>query len=353
MKFIKITYGWPKKFKFVPVDEEIHKLFGQCYISASLTEDGKYFIQFDDSYHSDPNNVASELVDVTKCAEVKRGKKVYFAYSTIEWSYLKGKYHSQEDFTAEIVNDDVALAETDDDVVKALVYYNREDYQKALELITPLLEPDQFYRVNEQAHQLLALMYELGYGVERDRKKAYIHYLYARDYECFYNLFYHGFGKGVLENPDALWRNNDWDEYHVLLLLDNIGESDYAYNAMLERADTWFYLEEEKKTKRADYKHNHKYVAFARKTACLWAMDRCDYTFGASEKFTLFAGAYLSYLSQGHEGACSYETDNGGGSKGQHTSVSFAERWIERGVADGDEFAIKAKAFIQKSKEQQ
>ena len=351
MKFIKITYGWPKKFKFVPANGQNYKVLG-LEICAIENDDSSYTIDTFDHKLSDPNNVASELVPVDKSFVVKVDEKIWASYCTIAWSYLKGKYHSQEDFTAEIVNDDVALAETDDDVVKALVYYNREDYQKALELITPLLEPDQYYRVNEQAHQLLALMYELGYGVERDRKKAYIHYLYARDYEGFYNLFYHGFGKGVLENPDALWRNNDWDEYHVLLLLDNIGESDYAYNAMLERADTWFYLDEEKKTKRADYKHNHKYVALARKTACLWAMDRCDYTFGASEKFLLFAGAYCSYLSQGHEGACSYVSDNGGGSVAHLTSASSAEWWLNKAIQEGNEFAICAKVFIAKAKEQ-
>lgn len=352
MEFIKIGYGWPKKYKFLPVDEQSHHVFERCSILAEITDDGKYYIQVSDCYHGDANNIASQLVDVTKHVEVKRGEEVYFDYCIIECDHVRGKYHSHESFTAVIVSDDIALAETDDDVVRALVYYEREDYQKALDLIVPLLEPDEFCRVNEQAHQLLAQMYQFGHGVEKDLKKAYIHYLYARDYERFDEMSHHGFGRGVLESTLKLWRNNDWDEYHVLLLLDNIGEKDYAYKAMIERADNCFFLDEEKKTKHADYKRNHKYVALARKTACQWAMKRCDYAFGASEKFLLFAGAYCSYLSQGHEGNCSYVSDNGGGSVAHLKSASFAEWWLNKAIEDGDIFAIKAKAFMEKSKEQ-
>ena len=335
------------------MDEESHYIFGMMTISAGFTDDGKYAIQVNDSYPSDPSNKASELVHVTKCIEVKLGQEVTFDYHTIEWNNSRGHYHSYDTIKAVVVKDDVALEETDDDVVKALVYYYKEDYQKAWELLTPLLGADQFYRVNKQAHQLVAHMYEFGCGVEKDLKKAYIHYLYARDYERFDEMSYHGFGRGVLESPRKLWDNNDWDEYHALLLLNNIGESDYAYNAMIERANNWFYEDKEKTSKRADYLHNHKYVALARKTACHWAMKRCDYTFGASEKFLLFAGAYCSYLSQGHEGSCSYVQDNGGGSVAHLKSASFAEWWLNKAIEGGDAFAIKAKQFIQKSKEQQ
>ena len=353
MAFIKLTYGWPKRYKFVPVDEESHSIFGMLTISADFTDDGKYAIQVNDSYPSDPSNKASELVDDTQCIQVDLGQKVTFDYHTIEWDYMRGHYHSYDTIEAVVVEDDVALHETDDDVVKALVYYYKEDYQKAWQLLTPLLAPDQFYRVNRPAHQLVGLMYEFGCGVEKDLKKAYIHYLYARDYERFDEMSYHGFGRGVLESPRKLWNDNDWDEYHALLLLNDIGESEYAYNAMIERANDWFYSDKEKTSKRADYLHNHKYVALARKTACLWAMKRCDYTFGASEEFLLFAGAYCSYLSQGHEGSCSYVKDNGGGSVAHLKSTSFAEWWLDKAIEGGDAFAIKAKQFIQKSKEQQ
>lgn len=353
MAFIKLTYGWPKRYKFVPVDEKSHSIFGMLKISADVTEDGKYTIQVDDSYPSDPSNKASELVDVTNLIEADFGQEVAFDYHTIEWNYIRGHYHSYDTIKAVVVGDDVALAETDDDVVKALVYYYKADYKKVWQLLAPLLEPDQFCRVNQQAHQLVAQMYEFGYGVEKNGKKAYIHYLYAKDYESFGRFFDRGFGNGILENPDELWCGNDWDEYHALLLLNDIGESDYAYNAMIERANDWFYRDKEKTSKRADYLHNHKYVALARKTACLWAMERCDYQFGASEEFLLFAGAYCSYLAQGHEGSCSYVKDNGGGSVAHLKSTSFAEWWLNKAIESGDEFAIKANAFMQASKEKQ
>ena len=355
MAFIKLTYGWPKRYKFVPVDEEIHSIFGMLTICADFTDDGKYAIQVNDSYPSDPSNKASELVRVAKCIEVDLGQKVTFDYHTIEWDYMRGHYHSYDTIEAVVVEDDVALAETDDDVVKALVYYYKEDYQKAWQLLTPLLAPDQFYRVNQPAHQLVGWMYELGCGVEKDLKKAYVHCLYARDYVGIDRFYDYGFGKNILdvEIINKFWGDDDWDEYHALLLLNDIGESDYAYNAMIERANDWFYSDKEKTSKRADYLHNHKYVALARKTACLWAMERCDYTFGASEKFLLFAGAYCSYLSQGHEGSCSYVKDNGGGSVAHLKSASFAEWWLDKAIEGGDKFAIKAKQFIQKSKEQQ
>ena len=353
MAFIKLTYGWPKRYKFVPIDESSHSIFGMMTIFADFTDDGKYAIQVSDSYPSDPSNKASELVGVKKYIEVKLGQEVTFDYHTIEWNNMRGHYHGYDTIKAVVVDDDVALAETDDDVVKALVYYYKEDYQKAWELLTPLLGADQFCRVNEQAHQLVAQMYEFGDGVEKDLKKTYIHYLYAKDYDSFGRFFDRGFGRGVLESPRKLWLDNDWDEYHALLLLNNIGESDYAYNAMIERANDWFFSDQEKQSKRADYKRNHKYVALARKTACLWAMKRCDYAFGASEKFLLFAGAYCSYLSQGHEGNCSYVQDNGGGSVAHLKSASFAEWWLNKAIEGGDKFAIKAKDFMQKSKEQQ
>ncbi|MBQ4272143.1 MAG: hypothetical protein IJB95_00610, partial [Clostridia bacterium] len=158
MAFIKLTYGWPKRYKFVPVDEESHRIFGMLTILADFTDDGKYAIQVNDSYPSDPSNKASELVDVTNCIEADLGQKVTFDYHTIEWDYMRGHYHSYDTIEAVVVEDDVALAETEDDVVKALVYYYKEDYQKAWNLLTPLLAPDQFYRVNEQAHQLVGRM---------------------------------------------------------------------------------------------------------------------------------------------------------------------------------------------------
>ena len=137
MAFIKLTYGWPKRYKFVPVDEESHSIFGMLTICADFTDDGKYAIQVNDSYPSDPSNKASELVDDTKCIEVDLGQKVTFDYHTIEWDYMRGHYHSYDTIEAVVVEDDVALHETDDDVVKALVYYYKEDYQKAWQLLTP------------------------------------------------------------------------------------------------------------------------------------------------------------------------------------------------------------------------
>lgn len=348
MKFIKLTYGWPKRYKFVPADGKAYNALGFDII-AEQNDDGSYTISTFDHKRKEPNNVASELVEVDNTFTVHVGEEVLASYCTIEWNYIRGAYNSHEDYRIAIVDDDVALAETDDDVVKAMIYLQRGNYNDALSLVSKHLDVDMFFDVNDDAHKLLAKMLENGLGVEKDVDKAYMHYLYAKSFEDIARFWSMGYGHDVLDR----FNNIDWDEYHALLLLASVGQGEYAYQRMKKIANEWFYKDEEKLSQRQDYLHKHKFVALSRKTACLWAMAKGDHTFGASEKFTLFAGAYLSYLSQGHEGQCSYETDNGGGSKGQHTSVSFAERWIDRGVADGDEFAIKAKAFIQKSKEQQ
>ena len=348
MKFIKLTYGWPKRYKFVPADGKAYNALGFDII-AEKNNDGSYTISTFDHKRKEPNNVASELVEVDNTFTVNVGEEVLASYCIIEWNYIRGAYNSLEDYRMEIVDETIALAETDDDVVKAMIYLQRGNYNDALSLVSKHLDVDMFFDVNDEAYKLMAKMLENGLGVEKDIDKAYIHYLYAKSFVEVVRFWEMGYGHDVLNE----WNNVEWDEYHALLLLNSVGEGDYAYNAMKERADTWFYLDEEKKTKRADYLHNHKYVALARKTACLWAMDRCDYAFGASEKFTLFAGAYCSYLSQGHEGACSYVSDNGGGSVAHLTSASSAEWWLNKAIQEGNEFAIKAKAFTEKSKEQQ
>lgn len=348
MRFIKLTYGWPKRYKFVPADGKAYNALGFDII-AEQNDDGSYTIITFDHERKEPNNVASELIEVDNTFTLHVGEEVLASYCTIEWTYIRGAYNSLEDYRIAIVEEDVALAETDDDVVKATIYLQRGNYNKALNLVGKHLDANMFFKVNNDAHKLMAKMLENGLGVQKDLYKAYVHYLYAKSFEDVARFWQLGYGHEVIDRLS----NIDWDEYHALLLLASVGEGEYAYKRMVNNASNWYYKDEEKTSTRADYLHKHKFVALSRKTACLWAMAKCDYTLGASEEFTLFAGAYLSYLSQGHEGACSYETDNGGGSKGQHTSVSFAERWIDRGVADGNEFAIKAKAFIQKSKEQQ
>lgn len=346
MNFIKISYGSPKRYIFVPADGQKHNVLG-LDINACQNDDGSYTINTFDFERKQPNNVASELVPVDNSYVAPVGKQIWASYCTIDWDYLHGCRNSTESFCVTIVCEDVALAEGDD-VTKATIFVERDEYQKALELVKGNLDADVFYRVNNNAHRLMAKMLEYGLGVEKNLDKAFVHYLYAKSFEDIARFLQLGFGKGVLDDAEPYW-----DEYHALLLLAAVGESNYAYNRMVNNASNWYYKDEEKTSTRADYLHKHKFVALSRKQACLWAMERGDYKFGGSEKFTLFAGAYLSCLSQGHEGACSYETDNGGGSKGQHTSVSIAERWLDRGVQDGNEFAIKAKAFIQKSREQQ
>ena len=351
MMFIKVSFGWPKRHIFLPADNKPHKVFQRLTVLANQSRDGRYTIKLSDTYHSDPSNIASELVCVDKTVEVEPGEKVNLEYTTVEWSYLRGKYHSHESLSAVIVDEEVVLAEADDAVVKAEIYYQRGDYQRALELIRPMLLPGNFYKVNKAAHRLLGDMYEHGSGVEKDLALAYVEYLYAEDYDSIVRMISFGYGIGaadefLMPTPD------EWDEYHALLLLDRAGESDYAYKRMRERASNWFYRDEEKNSTRADYLHEHKYTALARRTACTWAMERCDREFGASESFLLFAGAYFSYLSQGHEGACSYVKDNGGGSTAHLKNKGAAERWLDKAIEEGDEFAISIKAFIERSKEE-
>ena len=175
--------------------------------------------------------------------------------------------------------------------------------------------------------------------------KAYVHYLYAQSIADVIRFMDMGYGKGVFcESPRLL----DLNEYHTLMLLWTAGEREYAEYRINWLASCWIYDSAEKEATKKTEAQEHRTYALCRRQVCEWMMEKNAEDVDI-EKFTLFMGAYLSYLKNGHEGSCSYVYEYSDG-KCNETSVWAAEKYIAEALEAG-KFAIRGKAFMDAVKE--
>ena len=348
MKFLKVQYDWDEKYLvYIPVDNKRHKILPNLFVQATCNKAGGFTVYSRAFESKDPKNEGAEMLPIDEIHTVKEGEVFKFNRSKVTWDYFKGHYNSTVVCKAQVLDSSVVFCESKNPVITALIYLENGEYESAQKLIEPLLSVSQYYSegVNEGAHEIMAKIYELGH--KKDLNKAYIHYLYAQSYENVVRFLNMGYGAGVLEETPT---EEEWDEYHALCLLYGAGEKDFAYGKMIYNAGFWCYKDSIKNSKNPQIIREHKYVAFARKQACEWIMQRKDAKQVENENFILFLGAYCSYLAQGHEGGCSYEIDNGGGSVAMHRSVISAERWMDKEIERGNEFALRGKKFINEIK---
>ena len=352
MYFLKVTYDiLTNECTVIPIDGEYHKIASGLSASAKDNGNGRFNIQTLSWERKNPNDENCIKNEICKSHTLKVGEKCEDSYSVTEWSYIKGVYYTHPSYFVEIIDGITALNQSDDSFIKAQVHLSLGEYERVDELLNPILLPDKnhYYFVNSNANKLQAKRYELGLGVEKNLNKAYVHYLFANSYADVIRLMDMGYGKGVLEDD---YRKIDWNEYYALKLLYAVGEKEYAEYKIYWNAGCWTYSSNQKQEKSNDNAKWNKTVALCRKQACEWMMDKNSLTVSEIEKLTLFSGAYLSYLKQGHEGACSYVSENfEDGCKSNQTSVLSAKGYINEAVEKGNEFAIRIKSFIDVVKE--
>lgn len=347
MYFLKVTYDIScGKFTIIPADGEHHGITQGLSALARDNGDRTFTLEMLTWERNNPQNTALEKKEIRTLHTVKAGKQCLGQYSQSEWSYMKGIYYRHPSYEAKVIDGKTALKESDDPVIKAQVYVEMGKYRHADKLLTPILPPDpkHYYFVNKNAHKLQAMRYELGLGVKKDLGKAYIHYLYAEAYDDIVRFMDMGYGKGVLSEHH---RSLDWNEYYPLRLLHAAGERAYAEYRINWNANCWTYDRNEKEaTKRTNAKW-YKANALCRRQVCEWMMANAKNA--DIDRFTLMLGAYLAYLSEGHEGSCSgIREDPETGSKSNTTSLWWAEKYIASAVAAGNSFAIQGKGFIDK-----
>lgn len=350
MKFLEIKYDFPSSsVKYIVIDGEKHSIGSVLSVKATDLGNGTYRVQSFSADRKDPSNVASELIPVEYTHTVCEGEVCSGMYTKIEWTYITGCYNSHYSYKATVVDETAIPHKHRDPIVMAHIHFAAAEYDKVEEILAPLLSSDEDvpYIVKRAAHKIEAKLNEYGLGREKNPEQAYIQYLYAMSYSDIVRFMDMGYGQGVLSED---YHTLDWDEYHTLLLLSDIGETDYAYQRMIHIADIWYYKDAEKNADRADYFHIHKYLAQSRLTACVWIMEREDAQYVENKKFIMFLGAYFSYLEQGHEGACSCEIDNGGGSFAYQKQPIIAERWIAKAIEAGNDLALRGQSFIDRVK---
>lgn len=349
MYYLKIRPDISKnQFTFIPADGELHGVTKGLATSLTEKDDVNFLVEAITWERDNPNNTSLPKKEIRTSHTLKIGEICSGTYSISEWSYLEGVYYRHPSFEVEVVDGSVALKESDDPVVQAQVHLEMGNYQKADELLNPILPPDpnNYYFVNREANKLQAQRYELGLGVEKNLDKAYIYYLYAQSFTEIVRFMDRGYGRGVF---NIYHRLLDWNEYYTLKLLYVAGECEYAEYRMHWNANCWTYDSAEKEATKITEAKEHLTRALCRRQVCEWMMEK-----GAGnvdkEKFTLYLGAYFSYLQNGHEGSCSYvcEYDD---RKYNDTSVLSAKSYIKEAIELG-QFAIKANAFIDTIKEE-
>ena len=344
MKLLKIQYNLgDKDYIYIPLDGKDYTI-GHGLIIRGFENNDKYKIVSTSFERIDPNNQLSELQYYSNEYEVNINQSFLGSYSTLEWSYLKGNYYSTDDFRAIVINAKDEIELIGDDVLKAKIYLYDGEYQKANLLLDPLLINDDT-NTNYNAYKLKGEIYEKGLGVEQDLEKAYIHYLYSESREDIQRFLKMGYSNISTEDIDKIYKI---DKCEIYQLLYEVGKKDYAYKKIIYYAGMWIYKDSEKESKKEDYLKERELLAKCRKLACQWIMERNDYKYIENNKFKLFLGAYCSYLIQGHEGMCTYEVDNGGGSMGYGTNISAAERYIEK-LANENEFVTECINYLEKA----
>lgn len=341
MYYLKIIYDISTdECVFIPADGE-HRGVTQG-LSACAKDNGDATFSVETLSFESHGNTRKEK-EIRKTRRVKLGQKCSDSYSVSEWSYLEGVYYRHPSCEFEVVDASVALKESEDPVVKAAVYVDMGEYEKADELLLPILPPDPnyYYFVNREANKLQARRYEAGLGVEKDPDRAYIHYLYAESTSDVIRFMDMGYGKGVLEED---CRSIDFCEYHFYKLLHAAGETEYAEYRVFWGAGCWLYEWHEKDSTDKKDMLERKSCALCRRQACEWIMQKSDKEKVLSGKFTLYLGAYLAYLEEGSEGKCTYIYEDDG-SRLRNTSIYSAESYVKRAIENGNEFAIRAKAF--------
>lgn len=341
MLFLKVIYDISTgDCKFLPIDGKEHRVCGGLGVSAIDMGDGSYAVEISTYEREDPNVKDSVMKCLKTMHTLKKGDNVSSSYSVSEWSYLEGCYYSHPTCRASLVDAKSVLDASSDGVLKATVYIAMGEYEKARESVLPYLSHNWYIYKEDRAHLIYAQMNEQGLGMEQNMLEAFKHYLIAESQADIVRFINMGYGAGVLdEDPEKV----NWDFYHSLMLLDSIGEHDYAYKQMGCRASSWTYTREEKESAKPEDIARHKYTAFARLKACQWIMERGDEAPVHNEDFILYLGAYLNWQRVGHEDDCTYWslTDERG-----MRSVLSAKISIRNAVEEGNELAIRGKAFI-------
>ena len=346
MKLIKVIYDSASaKQAFVLIDGAEHAICPGLSILASEVG-GVYTIT---AYTSGKNRTKQPGFEAAREAQahtINDGESKSGVYTTTEWSYLKGVESVSRSYTISVVDINEALSSpSTSQTLKARLYLFVGDYKKADELLLPLLDFNWYLYINKEAHALMAYGYEEGLGLEKNLDLAFRHYLLAEAREDIIRFLDMGYAKGAFKED---YHAFSWDIYHTLLVLDFMGERDFAYKQMIVRAaNDWCYTWEEKESTDRELVANRYNSAMARKQAAEWIIERRDKTEARGEHLVLFLGAYYAYLKTGSEDRCTYYDDDGG--VGQ-TSAYRALDYVTEAQQKGEELAIKGLALIAEAK---
>ena len=347
MKFLEIRCSHVHDgYVYIGIDSRTRVICPNLQIRAVDNNDGTYKVISFSSRREQPNYYT--IYDVTpdnmECV-ITEDEICHGYYSGTKWTYLSGVYNVSYDYHASVVSASDVISNSLDAPTLAAAYIELGDYEKARSLVDPILAPDPnyYYFVNREANRVKAQMLEKALGCEKSLDEAFFHYLYAQDYESIVRFMDMGYGKGVLSED---YHSLDWDEHYVLKLLYSLKKDDDVFYRMIFLAECFTYKHKEKISKRDKALKKHKSGALARLCASEWIMERGDYKNVENGNLELFLGAYFSWLSQGHEGMCSYENDNGGGSMSQGTSLSCARKYLQDAAEAGSELALRALKYI-------
>lgn len=350
MKILKIQSDISvDNYKYIPIDDKEYVICSGLTIKGTCNNDGTYSIKSTTTKRKNPNDHLSDLIIETKLFTNCENEIVEGTYNVLKWEYLIGNYYSSYSFKVNIVDSQIILNELLDPILKAKIYLYEMEFDKVLDIIKPLLNINEYGEVNLEAHNIMGKMFENGLSVEKDLDKAFIHYLYSENKEDVKRFIDFGYGNNIDEDIDE--DTNEINFYHIYKLLYRTSEKEYAYNKMISEARYWIYKHSEKTSMNESYVKLRKYLALCRKEACKWIMENNDYKYVENGNFELFLGAYLSYLKQGHEGMCTSENDNGGGSMSYSTNQYGAQKYIEEAITENNEFAILCNEFMRKAKE--